>query len=389
LECNSAGTLEPAGEGKNVKTFDHIKIGSREIGPGRPAYVIAEIGSNHDGDIQKARDMIDVAAAAGCDAVKFQIFRGEYLCAPDPVPEATEESSAAFFADIDRHSMPWNWTGEVKAYSESKGLTFLCSAFDDAGVELLASHDVAAHKVASPELNHLPLLRKMAQTGKPLIVSTGLSKLGEIEEALETIDAANPQCRVILMHCVSAYPTPREEANLAVIETMRRCFGLPVGFSDHTMGALEVPVAAVKAGACAIEKHYTMSRSLAGPDHPFAIEPEELASMVRAIRLLESRGAEVGKGIAWQALLGDGRKQLMPSEAPAYPHDKRSIHAIRDIRAGEPLSVENIRILRSPGPMPAGLHARYWELALGSMAYSEVRKGQTLQWEHLLPRNTQ
>jgi N,N'-diacetyllegionaminate synthase len=371
-----------------------VSIGEREVGPDCPAFVVAEVGSNHNGDLSLARRLIDVAVKAGVDAVKFQLFRAEDLYPPNCGTVNSPIGPVDFYNLLTQLALPPEWIPELKTYAEERDVVFLCTPFDEAGITYLSSVNITGIKIASSELNHLPLLRAAARYQRPLICSTGLSYLWDIEEALQTIRQAWAHAAVILLHCVSAYPLPSEEANLGAVQTLEKVFDNPVGFSDHTTDPVSVPCIAVASGACMIEKHYTLSRLLAGPDHPFALEEDELRAMVRAIREVER--VEPLERLKWvskrfgrekvKAILGHGRKEIMPAERELYPNDKRSIRAIKDIPEREALSYQNIRILRSERNLKPGLHPRYWEIVLGSRAVRHMAAGEGVCWEHLLSR---
>ncbi|MDW8206714.1 MAG: N-acetylneuraminate synthase family protein [Chloroherpetonaceae bacterium] len=369
-----------------------VHSGQRTAGNDASVLLIGEVGSNHNRDLSLARHLIEVAAEAGMDAVKFQAFRAEWLYPPNCGEVMTPMGKVDFFAVLEQNQLPVEWLPELRDHAHRCGLRFLCTPFDEEAVCMLASLGVTALKIASPELTHLPLLRAAARTGLPLFCSTGVSTLADVEEAMQAIRAVNPRAQVSLLQCVSGYPTPPEQANLAVIETMRRAFGVPVGYSDHTMDCEMVPAVAVAAGAAVIEKHFTLSRDLHGPDHSFALEPAELKTMARRVREVEAlpdaeRMSAVqerfGAG-AVRAVLGHGRKEIMPAEAEYYPCDRRSIHAIRAIAPGEVLSPDNLRILRSERNLTPGLHPRYWEVVLGARAVRSLAVGEGLQWRHLL-----
>jgi len=356
--------------------------------------LIAEIGSNHDRDMGKARMLIEAAAAAGWDAVKFQLFQAAWLYPENCGVVETPSGRVDFYELLHQAELPSDWLAPLKRHAEGLGLSFLCTAFDEAGVESLENVGVAAIKIASPELNHLPLLRAAARAGLPLVCSTGVSTLSDIEEALATITAVRPRATVALLQCTTAYPAPEEEANLAVIGTLSCAFGRPVGLSDHTMDIQAVPAVAVAAGATIIEKHVTASRAQPGADHAFAIEPDEMRRMAAVVR--DGERVPPAQREAWAVervgrdrvarILGHGRKEIMPSEAPLYPCDKRSIVAIRPIAADEELSQENVRILRSERNLRPGLHPRFWEQVLGARLARGVALGDGIRWEHLLRR---
>lgn len=371
-----------------------IRVGEREIGPGQPTFVVAEVGSNHNGDFLMAKRLIDVAANAKADAAKFQLFRAEYLYPPNCGPVNTPTGPVDFFELFNHSTLPPEWLPDLKTYTEDRNLIFLCTPFDEMGVNHLASLSVSAIKIASPELNHIPLLRAAANHRKPLFCSTGLSDLRDIEEALQTIRAEWTDAAVALLHCSSAYPLPPEEVNLGVIQTLHRAFGVPIGFSDHTADPEMIPAIAVGSGACILEKHFTLSRSLSGPDHAFALEEDGLARMIRLVRQVEridplERMAHLTKRFGRhkiEVVLGHGRKEITASEGECYPNDKRSIRVIREVKPGEILSYKNIRILRSERNLSPGIHPRYWEIVLGARAVRDIAAGEGLCWDHLLAR---
>jgi N,N'-diacetyllegionaminate synthase len=367
-------------------------LGSRKVGRGEPALLVAEVGSNHNRDMGITRKLIDACAEAKWDAVKFQLFSAAELYPPNCGVVDTPTGPADFFKVLEAAELPAGWLPEIKDYAESAGLMFLCTPFDLAAVDTLERLRPAGYKIASPELNHLPLLRKVAATGRTMICSTGLCTLADIEEALATIRAVPAHGAVMLLQCVTAYPTPIEQSNLAVIETLERAFGVPVGYSDHTIDFERVPAVAVAAGAALIEKHVTLDRSLAGPDHSFAIIPGEMRRMAEAVRAIETldpgnRIAHVrqryGESLVSQ-IMGHGRKEIMPAEAALYPCDKRSIHALRAIAAGETLTSQNVRILRSERNLAPGLHPRHFAEILGKETTRGISLGEGLRWEHLL-----
>lgn len=346
-----------------------VRIGERLVGAGAPVYIIAEAGSNHDRDLDQAKRLIDVAAEAGADAVKFQTFtadrivaetttRAKYLDAILP----PDETMASLFRKLE---LPYEWHAGLKEHAEAAGLDFLSSAFDQQAVDLLHGLGVKAFKVATYELWHLPLIRYIARLGRPMICSTGMAGIGEVEDAVRAVEAEGNLANLILLHCTVNYPPPFEDLNLRAIETMRAAFGVPVGYSDHSPG-LTAPIVATALGAAVIEKHYTTSRDRPGPDHRFAIEPAELAAMVRAIRDAE-------------ASLGDGIKRMAPAEADLYVTARRSLHAARDIEVGDVLDRDAIAILR-PG---TGIEVRDLEHVVGRTARRRIGRHEPLAWDAL------
>lgn len=296
--------------------------------------MIAEAGVNHNGDLAFAERLVDAAAAAGADAIKFQTFNADdvvasgapkagYQLERTPETESQLEMLRALELDPGAHA-------RLVARCRERSLAFLSTPFDVASVELLVGLGVPALKIASPDLTNVLLLERAAATGLPLIASTGLATADEVEEALQVL----PRGATVLLHCVSAYPAPVEEANLRAIPTMAERFGVPVGYSDHTLGA-DVPLAAVALGACVVEKHLTLDRTLPGPDHAASMEPGELAALVHSIRAVESA-------------LGDGVKRPSPSEEANRPIVRRSLAAARDLSTGTTLEREMLTALR-PG----------------------------------------
>lgn len=367
-----------------------LSLKGRLVGAGRPTFIIAEAGSNHDGKLAQAKELIDVAAEAGADAVKFQVFRAPHLYPEGVGIVQTPAGPLDLYAFLKAHEVPRDWLKPLAEYAEACGLLFLASVFDEEAADWLDEVEVAAHKIASPELTHLPLLAHVARKGKPVILSTGLSRLGDIEEAVGTVQQQGNR-QMALLHCVSAYPAPPEDCNLRVIETLRRAFQLPVGFSDHTADPTTAPVLAAALGATILEKHFTLDRRLAGPDHAFALEPKELRQMVDAVREVHLLGPDGRHRLLERhpdaaTLLGSPIKRVTQAEAAARQHDRRSIHIIRDIPQGALLSRTNLRILRSEANLQPGLEPRYWTLVLGRRAIRPLTAGHGLAWDDLLTR---
>jgi pseudaminic acid synthase len=343
-----------------------FQIGARRVGGANPTYVIAEAGANHNRDLTVARRMIEVAADAGADAVKFQTYSGERIYSQktpkfEYLSELTDKSPADLLEEI---SLPREWQRELAEHARSRGIHWFSSPFDHEAVAELDALDVPALKIASFEIVDLPLIRRAAETGRPLIISTGMAVLGEIEEALVAAREGGATS-VGLMQCTSVYPAPAERANLYAMRTMRSAFDVPVGLSDHTTG-IAVPIAAAALGAAFIEKHFTLDRSMPGPDHPFAVEPEELKAMVAGIREA-------------QAALGDGRK-TGPSEderKEMYTLARRSLIVTRDLEAGSVLERDMLTVKR-PG---YGIPPKHLELVLGRALKVDVEADDILTWE--------
>jgi N-acetylneuraminate synthase len=368
--------------------MEKIKINNKLIGKGSPVFIIAEAGSNHDGNFEQAKKLIDIAAKAKADAIKFQLFRASKVYTPNCGSIPTPRGKLDLYNFFEQSELPFSWIPMLKKYAEKKGLVFIVSPFDEEAVDELEKNNIKAYKIASPELNHLPLLSYIAKTKKPMIISSGLSTLSDIEEAIGAIKKENNR-QIILLHCVSSYPAPPEEYNLKLIETLQNAFQIPVGISDHSSDPVLIPKLATVSGAAMIEKHFTLNKKLPGADHAFALEPDELALMVQEIRKAEKWSAEEKNNFLksnplHNKIMGNGQKNIAPSEREIYPGDKRSIFAIKDIKNGEKLSKNNIAVLRAERYLKPGIHPRYFSLVLEKKIIKPIKKYNGLQWEHLL-----
>ncbi|MFA6039774.1 MAG: pseudaminic acid synthase [Candidatus Peribacteraceae bacterium] len=360
-----------------------IAIGGRVIGKGQPACIVAEMSGNHGGSKGRAMEIIARMKEAGADAVKFQTYT------PDTI---TIDCNNPFFTDCLRGtvwegrtlhdlyaeaSMPWEWQPELKAYAESLGMQCFSTAFDATSVDFLERMNVPAYKIASFELVHLPLIRRIAATGKPLILSTGMATREEIAEAIAAAREAGAT-EIALLKCTSAYPARIEDANLRTIPAMAEEFRLPVGVSDHSLGNA-VPVAAVTLGACIVEKHFTLDRKRdAGPDSSFSLEPLEYRVMVDAVRAAERDPPSAP--IEEQAL---GYVRYGPTESDRKSLVFRpSLFVVEDVEAGETFTERNVRIIR-PG---YGLPPMNLERILGRKARNAVTRGTPLSEELLEAR---
>lgn len=321
-----------------------VGLFGRQVGPGHPALTIAEAGINHNGDVEIAKRLVAAAAAAGADAVKFQTLTAETLMTESSGASAHLEAGAGredVYSFVRRISLSREAHQEIWRACEAAGISFLSSVFSPESLALLESLGVAAYKVASMDLDNLPLLREIARTGKPIILSTGMGTMSEVDRALAAIDAANGT-EVVLLHCTSQYPTSARDANLRAMDSMRQAFGVPVGFSDHTMGNT-VALAAVARGANAVEKHFTLDRTMPGPDQALSAEPAEFEALVSGIREVE-------------AALGGGRKQPVAGELEMRQAFRRSIVAAVDIPEGAVLTAEMLTFKRpGSGISPADL----------------------------------
>lgn len=342
-----------------------IKVGNRVIGNGHPCFVVAEAGSNHNGDLQQALRLIEVAGEAGADAVKFQLFRADRLYVRTAGRSDYLKQDRSIYEIIAEMEMPYEWVPELAAYARQKGVLFLASVFDEESMERLRPH-VPAFKVASYEMTHLPLVRAIARCGKPVILATGTAFLEEVRETVEAVRGTGNE-DVILMQCTASYPAPLESLNVRALVTLREVFGVPTGLSDHSRDPLTGPLAAVALGAHIIEKHFTLSNTLPGPDHSFALEPDELARMVRKVREVESA-------------LGTGEKVVHPVEQELRAFARRQIFAARTIGTGEMFSRENTVVLRS-GKTNGGLPPKQYETLLGRTASKEIPEGSPIRQE--------
>lgn len=343
-----------------------VTIAGREIGPGRPVYVIAEMSANHCNDFAKAERIIAAARDAGADAVKIQTYTADTLTIDAPgelfrVRKGTLWEGRTLYDLYAEASTPWDWQPRLQAMVEAAGMHFFSTPFDDTAVDFLEGLAVPAYKIASFEIVDLPLIAKAAATGKPLIISTGMAGLAEIDEAVTAARRAGAG-GVILLQCSSAYPAPPQSLNLRTIPHLAQAFGAPAGLSDHTLG-LAAPVAAAALGACVIEKHLTLSRSEPGPDAAFSLEPAEFAQMVREVRFA-------------QAALGEVRYGPAPEEQASLAF-RRSLFVVRDVAAGEVFTPENVRSIRPAG----GLSPKYLGEVLGRRAVRGAARGAPLTWD--------
>lgn len=344
-----------------------VALGRRRVGPGRPCYVIAEAGVNHNGEMKKALALVDAAVAAGADAVKFQTFSAKRLTAAD-APKAAYQKRGGRAGETQRQMLQKLELSEAQHRVLAKrcrreGIDFLSSPFDEESLELLMRVGVPALKLPSGELTNHPLLRRAAKSGKPLIVSTGMATLAEVASAVRALEPARR--RLVLLHCVSAYPAEPAWANLRAIETLAKAFRVPVGWSDHMLGN-EVSFAAAARGACVLEKHLTLDRRLPGPDHAASLEPREFAALVAGVRAVESA-------------LGDGVKRPVAAEREIAAVARKSVVAARPIPKGARLSAAMLGSNRPPGGISPSETARL----IGKVAARPFAEGERLSWSAL------
>jgi N-acetylneuraminate synthase len=327
--------------------------------------VIAEAGSNHNGSLETAKELIDVAAEAGADAVKFQTFRAEDMYVQDSGEAEYLDDDRSIYEIIESMEMPYEWIPKLHDYCEDAGVLFMSTPFDERSADELDEF-VPAYKIASYTMSHHPFLRHVASKDKPIIISTGAHELDEVRESVEVLRDAGAE-DVVLLHCVASYPTPLESANVRAVETLRDEFGVPTGLSDHTLDPVTAPSAAVAIGASVVEKHFTLDNSMEGPDHEFALEPDELDEMVTAIRKTEK-------------VLGSGEVDVLDAEEELHEIARRRIHAARDIESGETISEEDVEVLRS-GKRKKGLEPKFYEEVVGNEAKKAISEGEGVTWE--------
>ena len=348
--------------------MDSIKIEGREIGKGRPAYTIAEIGSNFNGSLEKAKELIDLAKKCGADSAKFQCFTaGKILCreAFDGLQlDFHKKWKKSVFQVYRDAEFPREWTKKLFDYCEAKKIDFLSAPYDRDAVDLLDEVGVKFFKIGSGEVTNPRFLKYVAEKRKPIAMSVGAATMEEIEEAVNAIrDTGNDQ--LLLMQCVTSYPSPTDNANIRMLETLREKFNVPVGYSDHSPGIV-VPVAAVALGASMIEKHFTSDRSLEGPDHNHSINADDFARMVEEIRIVE--GA-----------LGDGVKKIEESETITKMLQRRSIFAAEGIKKGDTVTEDMLTILRPE----KGLLPKFFDKVVGCRAKEDIKKGSPITWENV------
>ena len=343
-----------------------LTIAGRRVGPGSPVYVIAELSANHNQDFDQAVRILRAAKDAGADAVKLQTYTADTITLRSDkecfrIAGGTLWDGRTLYDLYQEAFTPWEWQPKLKEVANDLGMQLFSSAFDDTAVDFLEQMKVPAHKVASFELVDIGLIQKMARTGKPLIMSTGMASEAEIVEAVEAARGAGA-AQLALLKCTSAYPAQPEETNLRSIPELARRFGCPVGLSDHTMG-IAVPAAAVALGACIVEKHLCLRRADGGPDSAFSLEPSEFKAMVEAVRTAERALGSVQ--------FGSG-----PHEVNSLRF-RRSLFVVEDIKKGQMFTKQNLRSIR-PGN---GLHPRHFQEVLGKRAACDVERGTALNWE--------
>jgi N-acetylneuraminate synthase len=352
---------------------DFLEVNGRRIGPGQPVYMIAEISANHNQDFDQAVALVHLAKESGADAVKLQTYTPDTLTL-DVRSEYFNIGNGSLWQGRNLYElyqeayMPWDWQPRLKEVANNLGMDLFSTAFDPTSIEFLESMNVPIHKIASFEITDIPLIEKIASTGKPLIISTGMASLADIEIAVQTARSAGAR-GIGLFKCTSAYPAQPEEMNLRSIPHLGETFGCPVGLSDHTLG-IAVPVTAVALGAAFIEKHFTRSRQIPGPDSAFSLEPAEFKAMVDAVRVAEKALGTVHYGVS----IGEKPNAVF----------RRSLFVVKDIQDGEMFTLDNVRSIR-PG---YGLSPRYLKEILGRKAARTIQRGTPLSWDIVQGRDS-
>jgi sialic acid synthase SpsE len=376
---------------------EEFRIGGRTFGP-KNVLIVAELGTGHGGNPAKARELCDAAGEAGADCIKFQIVYADEILHPNTGEVALPGGKIRLYDRFRELEVPPEFFAGLKEYVESRGLIFLCTPFGPKSAAELRALNPALVKIASPELNYTELLRETARWGLPVLLSSGVSKLGDIEEALSLLGAGRPagsgEVRdggTCLLHCVTAYPAPEADYNLRVLGNLAGIFGVSVGLSDHSMDPELVPALGVAMGAAVVEKHFCLSRKDPGLDDPIALPPEDFSRMVRAVRQAQAAGpeetlaafsAERGKSLV-EAVLGSGVKQLAPSELANYERTNRSLHALRDISQGTAIGPGDFAALRTEKILRPGLPPSWAERVCGRKARQFIPSGEGIRFEDL------
>jgi len=368
----------------NINNQKTISLGNHLIGGGNPVFIIAEIGTSHDGDLKKAEELIIAASEAGVDCVKFQYVIAKEIIHPKTGKVLLPGGEIPLYEKFLNLERPIEFYLKLKQITEKNNLYFLCTPFGIESAENLKKIGVESFKIASPELNHYPLLKKVKDY--PVILSTGVSTLSDIEKSLSLVSN-----QVALLHCITSYPAPETEYNLKLIPAMSTIFGAPTGISDHSKDPLLVPMLATALGGSIIEKHITLSKNGEGLDDPIAINPEELTMMCSKVREIEKKEYSnsledlydmFGKNRV-EETIGTGRKHLAPAEIDNYRTTNRSIMAISDIKQGEKFTEKNTALLRSEKGLTPGLSPEFYPLFLKRNATRKIKSGDGIIWDYI------
>lgn len=340
-----------------------LKIGNKIIGDGYPCFIIAEAGSNHNGKLSNAKKLIDIAARSGADAVKFQTFKAEKIYTQNAGKAGYLKNKKSIYDIIKSMEMPLTWIPELAKYCKDKKIMFLSTPFDQESADVLDKY-MPLYKIASYEMTDIPFIRYVAGKKKPIVMSTGTATIEEVQKSVQAVYKTGNR-KLALMQCTACYPAPLESVNIRTIATLKKKFSVPVGLSDHSREFDVAPMAAVALGADCIEKHFTISNKLAGPDHKFALEPNELAMMVRKIRDVEK-------------VLGDGIKKTENVEHELRQFARRAVFAKKDIKRGSVFTADNIAVLRK-GLVKAEVLPEQYDEIIGRKSKRTIFKDQPIQ----------
>lgn len=362
------GYIKNAYAGRRIIMNKEIKIGKHVISESSPAYIIAEMSGNHNMNFHRAKEIIEAAKEAGADAIKIQTYTADTITIDCDRREFQTQKGGLWegmtlYELYKQAYTPWEWQKELKDYANEVGIDFFSSPFDLTAVDFLEGLQVPAYKVASFEINDIPLIKKIAGTGKPVIISTGIAYMEDIDLALRTCKNAGND-NIILLKCISSYPAPYEDMNLKVIPNMSSTFECICGLSDHSLGT-EIAVASVALGAKVIEKHFTLKRSDGGVDSAFSMEKAEFKDMVHMIRNVEKALGRVTYELNEKQMEGRGTS--------------RSLYVVKDIKCGEIITSENVRSIRPA----AGMHTKYMEDIIGKRARFDLEKGTPMDWKYI------
>jgi len=364
-----------------------INVENSSFSPKNPL-IIAELGTSHNASIDKAKEMVNAAADTGADCVKFQMVFADEILHPKTGEVELPGGKIRLYDRFKALETPVEFYEQIKKYVESKGLLFLCTPFGMKSAEILRKIQPKIVKIASPELNYTGLLEEIANWGMPVLLSSGVSRLSDIENAVSILKQAPQLC---LLHCVTSYPAPETDYNLNVLTNLASIFGVPVGVSDHSADPELIPALSVSIGASVIEKHFCLSKTDPGLDDPIALPPEDFSKMVRAVRKAAQDGhqetiafysRERGEEFV-QKILGSGVKELAPSEEANYRRTNRSIHALRDIQKGEVLKKGDYAVLRTEKILRPGLEPCWEKLIEGRIARNLIPSGEGIRFEDI------
>jgi len=360
-----------------------FKCGGKIFSKDHPL-IIAEIGTAHAGDIGRAVKMIDSIASSGCDAVKFQIVYANEILHPKSGYVKLPSGNVLLYDKFKELEQPVSFYAKLKEHADKKGLLFSASVFGKKSLDDLVSLEPDFFKIASPELNYHSLIKEVSLFNLPLILSTGVSRLSDIESALEASRSVNKENEIAILHCITSYPAPESEYNISLIENLSNIFDIPVGLSDHSIHSFFVPLLSLAFGSCIIEKHLCLSKSEDGLDDKIALEPDEFSKMCGVLRSMEGKGKEEiieflkNEGITQTSIekvIGNGVKRLAQSEAKNYERTNRSIHYVHSMKKGMKIQEADITIVRTEKELSVGLSPQFYDVVVGSVLQRDVNEG--------------